>query len=61
MAPYEALYGRARRSLVCWTKVGERSTTGLELISDTSVKVEFIYKCLLMAKSKQKSYADTRQ
>ena len=23
MAPYEALYGRPCRSLVCWTKVGE--------------------------------------
>ena len=28
MAPYEALYGRPCRSSVCWTKVGERSTTG---------------------------------
>ena len=24
MAPYEALYGRPWRSLVCWTEVGER-------------------------------------
>ena len=51
MAPYEALYGRPCRSPVCWTKVGERSTTGLELISDTLVKVELICKRLLMAQS----------
>ena len=60
MAPYEALYGRSCRSPVCWTEVGERSTTGSELISDTSVKVELIRKHLLTAQSRQKSYADTR-
>ena len=27
MAPYEALYGRPCRSLVCWTEVEERTTT----------------------------------
>ena len=59
MAPYEALYGRLCRSPVCWTKVGERSTTGPELISDTSVNVELIRKRLLIAQSWQKSYADT--
>ena len=31
MAPYEALYGRPCRSSVCWTKVGERPTKGLNL------------------------------
>ena len=49
MAPYEALYGRPCRSPVCWTKVGERSTTSPELISDTLVKVELIHKRLLTA------------
>ena len=61
MVPYETLYGRPCRSLVCWTEVGERSTMGPELISDTSVKVELISKCLLMAQSRQKSYVDTRR
>ena len=61
MAPYEALYGRPCRSLVCWTEVGERSTTGPELISDTSGKVDLIRKCLLMAQSRQKIYTDTRR
>ena len=44
MEPYEALYGRPFRSPVCWTEVGERSTTYLELIRDTSGKVDLIQK-----------------
>ena len=39
MAPYEALYGRPCRSPICWIEVGERSTKGPELISDTLRKV----------------------
>ena len=38
MAPYEALYGKLCRSRVCWTKVGESSITGPDLIRDTSEK-----------------------
>ena len=34
---------------------------GPEFISDTSMKVELICKCLLTAQSRQKSYADTRR
>ena len=52
MAPYEALYGRPCRSPVCWTEVGERTTTGPDLIKDTSKKVELLRKCLLMAQSR---------
>ena len=61
MEPYEALYGRSCRSPVCWTKVGKRSTTGPELISDTSEKVDLIRKRLLTAQSRHNSYADTRR
>ena len=35
MAPYEALYGRPCRSPVCWTEVGERPTTGPDLVRHT--------------------------
>ena len=52
MAPYEALYGRLCRSLVCWIEVGERSTTGLELIGDNSGKVDLKRKRLLTAQSR---------
>ena len=60
MAPYEVLYGRPCRSPICWTKVGERSITGSDLIRDTSEKVGLIRKCLLTAQSRQKSYANKR-
>ena len=49
MAPYEALYGRPCRSLLCWTEVGESSITGPDMIRDTSEKVSVIRQCLLMA------------
>ena len=61
MAPCEALYGRPCRSSVCWTEVGESSTTGPELIRVTSERVDLIRKHLLTAQSWQKSYADRRQ
>ena len=61
MAPYEALYGRPCQSSICWTGMGERSIIGPDLIRDTSKKVNLIQKCLLMAQSRQKSYAERRR
>ena len=61
MAPYEALYGRPCRSPLCWTEVGERSITRLDLLRDTSEKVSLIRHRLLTAQSRQKSYADVRR
>ena len=61
MAPCEALYGRPCRSPVCWTEVGESSTTGPELIRVTFEKVDLIQNHLLMAHRQQKSYADRRR
>ena len=61
MAPYEALYGRPCRSPLCWTKVGESSITGPDLIRDTSEKVSLIRQRLLTAQSLQKSYAEVRR
>ena len=61
MAPYEALYGRPCRSLLCWTEVGESSITGPDLIRDTFEKVSLIRQHLLMAQSRKKSYADVRR
>ena len=61
MAPYEALYGSPYRSSICWTKVGESSITGPNLIRDTSEKVSLIRQRLLTAQSWQKSYTDVRR
>ena len=51
MAPYEALYERPCRSLICWTDVGERTTIGPKLVKDTSKKLDLIRKRLLTAQS----------
>ncbi|GJX57687.1 putative reverse transcriptase domain-containing protein [Tanacetum coccineum] len=59
-APYEALYGRKCRSLVCWSEVGDNQLTGPELIRDTTEKIVQIKNRLLTARSRQKSYADRR-
>ena len=61
LAPYEALYRRPCRSLLCWTEVRESSITGPDLIRDTSKKVSFIRQRLLTAQSQQKSYADVQR
>ena len=61
MTPYEAVYGRPCRSPVCWTEVGESSTTGLKLIRVTFDKVDLIQKRLLETQIQQKSYVDKRQ
>ena len=47
MAPYEALYGKPCRSMICWTEVGDRSITRPDLIRDTFEKVDLIQKRLL--------------
>ena len=60
MAPYEALYGRAYRSLIFLIEVEESSVTGPDLIRDTSKKVSLIRHRLLKAQSRQKSYDDVR-
>nr|GEY50863.1 putative reverse transcriptase domain-containing protein [Tanacetum cinerariifolium] len=60
-APFEALYGRKCRSLVCWSEVGDSQLTGPELIRETTEKIVQIKNRLLTAKSRQKSYADVRR
>ncbi|GJS49005.1 putative reverse transcriptase domain-containing protein [Tanacetum coccineum] len=59
-APYEALYGKKCRWLVCWSEVGDSQLTGPELIRDTTEKIVQIKNHLLAARSHQKSYADKR-
>ena len=61
MAPYEALYGKPCKSPICWTEVGESAITGPDLIRDTFEKVSLIRQRLLMAQSRQKSYANVRR
>nr|GEW64083.1 hypothetical protein [Tanacetum cinerariifolium] len=60
-APFEALYGRKCRSPVYWSEVGDSQLTGLELIRETNEKIVQIKNRLLIARSRQKSYADVRR
>ena len=61
MAPFEAMYGRKCRTLVCWDEVGERRLVGHELLKMTSKKVKVIRDNLKTTRDRQKSYADNRR
>ncbi|GJT22811.1 putative reverse transcriptase domain-containing protein [Tanacetum coccineum] len=39
--PFEALYGRKCRTLVCWAKVGDAQLTGPEIFHETIEKIMF--------------------
>nr|GEV35246.1 putative reverse transcriptase domain, ribonuclease H-like domain, aspartic peptidase domain protein [Tanacetum cinerariifolium] len=60
-APFEALYGRKCRSLVCWSEVRDSQLIGLELIRETTEKIVQIKNRLLTARSRPKSYMDVRR
>nr|GFC46801.1 putative reverse transcriptase domain-containing protein [Tanacetum cinerariifolium] len=60
-APFEALYGRKCRSTICWNEVGESQLTGPELVRETTEKIVQIKNHLLIARSRQKSYADLKR
>lgn len=61
MAPFEALYGRACRSPVCWADVGETTPLGPDLVQETTKNVALIRQRLMTAQSRQKSYSDRRR
>ncbi|XP_028054206.1 uncharacterized protein LOC114258454 [Camellia sinensis] len=61
MAPFEALYSWPSRSPICWTKVGEASLLGPEIVQETTEKVKLIRQRLVAAQDRQKSYADKRR
>ena len=58
MAPFEALYGRKCRLLICWDKVGERKLLGSELVQITADKIKLMQERLRTTQSRQKSYVD---
>ena len=61
MAPYEALYERKCKTLICWDEVGERNLNDIELIEVTLVKIRIIQDRLKVSQDRKKSYADTRK
>nr|GEV90996.1 putative reverse transcriptase domain-containing protein [Tanacetum cinerariifolium] len=59
-ALYDALYKRKYRSPICWSEVRDSQLTGPELICDTTKKIVQIKNRSIVARSRQKSYADKR-
>ena len=49
MVPFEALYGRRCRTLVCWDEVGEGKISDLELEEIFSEKIRIVRERLKMA------------
>ncbi|KAL0539690.1 hypothetical protein IC582_023906 [Cucumis melo] len=49
VAPFEALYGKRCRSLVCWGEVGEQRMLGPELVQTTNVAIQNIRARMLTA------------
>nr|GEX71183.1 hypothetical protein [Tanacetum cinerariifolium] len=57
-APFEALYGRKCRSLVCWAEAGQVQLTSPEMVLETTEKVIQIKQRMQAAHDRQKSYVD---
>ncbi|KAJ9544295.1 hypothetical protein OSB04_024002 [Centaurea solstitialis] len=60
-APYEILYGRKCRTLLCWNEVGEKQLVGPEVVQITSDKINQVQDRLKTARDRQKSYANKRR
>ena len=60
MVPYDALYGRKYRTLLCWTELSEKKVISLNLIQETEEKVKMIRERLKVANDRHKSYADMK-
>ena len=58
MTPFEALYGRKYRSLICWTKVGDGRLLGPQIVQETTEKIVLIQQQIRTIQSHQKSYAN---
>ena len=61
MAPYEALYGRKRITLLCLTELSEKKVIGPDLIQETEEKVKMIRERLKVATNRHESYADMKR
>ncbi|XP_019431322.1 PREDICTED: uncharacterized protein LOC109338516 [Lupinus angustifolius] len=61
MAPYEALYGRKCRTPLCWFETGENLILGLDVVQQTTEKIQMIRENMKTARSRQKSYYGKRR
>jgi hypothetical protein len=61
MAPFEMLYGRRCRTPLFWSEAGERKLFGPDILQEAEKQVRMVRENLLVAQSRQKSYADHRR
>ena len=61
MAPFEALYGRRCRTLLCWFVSGESLVLGPDIIQQTTEKVKLIQEKMKASQSRIKSCHDKRR
>ncbi|XP_052486297.1 uncharacterized protein LOC128041039 [Gossypium raimondii] len=61
IAPYEALYSRKCRTLLCWIALGERRILGPELVFEIEHKVRLIRDRLKAILDRQKFYTDLKR
>ena len=61
MAPFEVLYGRRCRTPLNWSETGEGLVFGPDNLRAAEEQVQLVRERLKAAKSRQKSYADTRR
>ena len=61
MAPFEVLYGRRCRTPLNWSETGEGLVFGPDILREAEEQVQLVRERLKAAKSRQKSYADTRR
>lgn len=55
MTLHEDFYGRKCRTPLCWTEVGEERTLGLEIIQETTEKIQMIREKVKKAQDLHKS------
>ncbi|XP_068340374.1 uncharacterized protein [Pyrus communis] len=58
MSPFEALYGKSYRTLLCWSEVEERVLVGPKIVKETTQNVQVIKSNMKVAQDRQKSLAD---
>ncbi|XP_016673255.1 uncharacterized protein [Gossypium hirsutum] len=58
--PFEALYGRKCRTLLCWCHMYEKRNLGPDLVREIEDKVKLICERLKTTSDRQKSFADLR-
>nr|GEW49721.1 hypothetical protein [Tanacetum cinerariifolium] len=61
MPPYEMIYGRKCRTLVCWEEMVSRELASTDVVLATTEKIETIRERLKAAQDKWKSYAYNRR